>query len=61
MGGGARRENKRYTSITNDDEDDEVISRGNFTNEADDLENTDENPNTSTIEGGVGTGTTGLG
>jgi hypothetical protein len=33
--GGVRRENKRYTSVTNDEFDDEVID--NFTNEADDL------------------------
>lgn len=46
---GMRRENKRYTSVTND-EDEEVIdlnSRENFTNEADDLQNTDEVPSSA--------------
>jgi hypothetical protein len=32
-----RRENKRYTSITNDEFEDELVSRGNLSNEADDL------------------------
>lgn len=46
--GGMRRENKRYTSVTNDEFDDDVLSKDdNITNEADDMQNTDENPGVS--------------
>lgn len=62
---GGRRENKRYTSITNDEADeDEMISRGdNLTNEADDMQNVDENPAGANevqsigVYGSVGSGT----
>lgn len=49
--GAIRRENKRYTSVTNDEFDDDIISKEeNITNEADDMQNTDENPSGGVIQ-----------